>query len=72
MQSAQSPVGYQIAGPYPCQQSFYDNCKKTTANTNTGSTLYIGAPTGTGRLLTFLLYGTNPPAFDCGPPAASP
>jgi hypothetical protein len=65
VQSAQSPVGYQIAGPYPCQQSFYDNCKKTTANTNTGSTLYVGAPTGTSRVLSILLTGMNPNANQC-------
>ena len=64
-QNPKNPVGYQIAGPYPCQKSFFENCKRKTANSKTGSTLYIGAPTGTGRLLTFLLYGRNPPAFQC-------
>jgi len=48
-QSPKDPVGYQIAGPYPCQKSFFENCKKRTANKNTGSTLYVGAPTGTRR-----------------------
>jgi hypothetical protein len=25
-QTPTSPVGYQIVGPYPCQQSFFENC----------------------------------------------
>ena len=67
-QNPQSPVGYQIAGPYPCQQSFFDNCKSTTANSKpppTGSTLYVGAPTGTSRVLSILLTGMNPNANQC-------
>jgi hypothetical protein len=60
-QSPKDPVGYQIIGPYPCQKSFFENCKKKTANSNTGSTLYVGAPTGTGDLLAFLLTGKPPP-----------
>jgi hypothetical protein len=42
-------VGYQIAGPYPCQDSFFQNCKSETANTKTGSMIYVGAPTGSAR-----------------------
>jgi hypothetical protein len=64
-QSRQQPVGYQIVGPYPCQESFFENCKKTTANKKTGSTLYVGAPTGTGDLLTFLLTGNVPTSNKC-------
>ena len=64
-QSPKDPVGYQIAGPYPCQKSFFENCKKRTANKNTGSTLYVGAPTGTGDLLAFLLTGKVPPSNKC-------
>jgi hypothetical protein len=60
-QSPKDPVGYQIAGPYPCQQSFFENCKRKTANNHTGSTLYVGAPTGTGDLLASLLTGKPPP-----------
>ena len=59
-QKPSDPVGYQIIGPYPCQQSFFDNCKKQTANDNTGSTLHVGAPTGTADLLTLLLTGSVP------------
>jgi hypothetical protein len=58
-------VGYQITGPYPCQKSFFENCNSTTANNKTGSTIYVGAPTGTPRLLAFLLTGTNPPVNEC-------
>jgi hypothetical protein len=44
-------LGYQIAGPFPCQKSFYQYCKKATANKLTGSTIYVGAPIGTARFL---------------------
>ena len=67
-QNPKNPVGYQIAGPYPCQQSFFDNCRKRTANSNTGSTLYVGAPTGTPDLVAFLLTGTVPPSNKCSLP----
>ena len=66
-QKRADPVGYQIVGPYPCQQTFFDNCKSTTANSNTGSTLYVGAPTGTADLLTFLLTGSVPKTNMCFP-----
>jgi hypothetical protein len=65
-------VGYQISGPYPCQQSFFANCQKKTANKKTGSTIYVGAPTGTGRLLTRLLYGTSISANRCFPTSSRP
>jgi hypothetical protein len=60
-----SPAGYQIAGPYPCQQAFFRNCKKAVANTDTGALIYVGAPTGAARLLTRRLYGTVPPINEC-------
>lgn len=58
-------AGYQIAGPYPCQQSFFRNCRKAVANTETGSQIYVGAPTGVARLLTRELYGYVPPLNHC-------
>jgi hypothetical protein len=58
-------VGYQIVGPYPCRRSFFRNCKSATANTNTGSKIYVGAPTGTPRLLTRRLYGSVPALNEC-------
>lgn len=58
-------TGYQIVGPYPCQQSFFRNCMKATANTRTGAQIYVGAPTGAGRLLTRELYGYVPPLNHC-------
>ena len=61
-------LGYQIVGPYPCQKSFFANCKRQTANSKTGSTIYVGAPTGTARLLSFLLTGTNPTINECPSP----
>jgi hypothetical protein len=50
-------TGFQIAGPYPCERSFFRNCKKVSANTRTGSTIYVGAPTGVAELLTLRLTG---------------
>jgi hypothetical protein len=65
LQRQTDPVGYQIAGPFPCQQSFFENCSRAVANENTGSTLYVGAPTGTGDLLAFLLTGSVPNSNKC-------
>ena len=62
---ATAKLGYQIAGPYPCQSSFFDYCKSTVANTNTGSTVYVGAPTGTARFLAQMLNGSVPPLHRC-------
>ena len=61
-------VGYQIVGPYPCQESFFDNCFNTVANTTTGSMIAVGAPTGTPRFLTHALDGAVPPLNYCLPP----
>ena len=58
-------TGYQIAGPYPCQQSFFRNCRKAVANTENGSQIYVGAPTGVARFLTRELYGYVPPLNHC-------
>ena len=60
-------VGFQIAGPWPCQQEFFDNCKSPPAGKSTGDTIYVGAPTGTGALLTKLLDGDLPPLHRCEP-----
>jgi hypothetical protein len=67
-QKPKNPVGYQIIGPYPCRQSFFENYKKKTANSRTGSTLYVGAPTSTGDLLAFLFTGMVPPSNKCSLP----
>jgi hypothetical protein len=64
-QTPKQRVGYQIVGPYPCQTSFFQNCKRKTANEKTGSTLYVGAPTGTADLLALLLTGKVPPSNKC-------
>jgi hypothetical protein len=58
-------TGYQIAGPYPCRQSFFRNCDKAVANTRTGAQIYVGAPTGVARALTRELYGYVPPLNEC-------
>jgi hypothetical protein len=36
-----------------------------TANSKTGSTIYVGAPTGTAQALAFLLNGSVPPVNEC-------
>jgi hypothetical protein len=58
---------YQIAGPYPCQQDYFANCSSETANENTGSIIYSGAPAGALRFLTKQLYGWVPPLNQCVP-----
>jgi hypothetical protein len=58
-------VSYQISGPYPCDKKFFKNCSRAVDNNKTGSTIYVGSPTGTPRLITYLLYGTNLPAQSC-------
>jgi hypothetical protein len=60
-------IGYQIAGPYPCQKSFLKNCDSATANTQTGSTIYVGAPVGSVKALSEILYGAGnvPPINRC-------
>ncbi|MDX2166919.1 MAG: hypothetical protein SF182_07650 [Deltaproteobacteria bacterium] len=63
----QSSIGYQFIGPYPCQESYFDYCRRDTANTRTGSHILVGAPTGTPRLLTMELNGSVPPLNHCEP-----
>ena len=60
-------IGYQIAGPYPCQKSYFQNCSSAVANTSTGATIHVGAPTGTAALLTQQLYGQTPTFNQCNP-----
>jgi hypothetical protein len=61
-------VGFQIAGPFPCEETFFKNCKSRSANKDTGSTVYVGAPTGTARFLAQELNGTVPPLNRCPSP----
>jgi hypothetical protein len=60
-------TGYQIAGPYPCEASYFQNCNSETANTDTGATIHVGSPTGVARLLTRRLDGQVPPLHECRP-----
>jgi hypothetical protein len=46
-QNPNNPVGYQVLGPWPCDNKFFKNCSRAFANNDTGSTLHVGAPTGT-------------------------
>jgi hypothetical protein len=57
--------GYQILGPYPCDRSFFRYCKGDTANSKTGSTIYVGAPIGTAQALAVLLNGEVPAVNEC-------
>jgi hypothetical protein len=58
-------LGYQIVGPYPCQKSFFKNCQAPKTSAKTGATIYVGAVTGTPRILTKELYGRVPPLNHC-------
>jgi hypothetical protein len=62
---ATAKLGFQIAGPYPCQASYFENCTSAVANTKTGSTVYVGAPTGSARVLAQMLNGSVPPLNKC-------
>jgi hypothetical protein len=62
---ATAKIGFQIAGPYPCQNAFFRFCNRTAANTSTGSHVYVGAATGTATLLTRKLYGFSPQVNEC-------
>jgi hypothetical protein len=48
--SDQATFGYQIVGPFPCEDSFFENCSNLATNRRTGSTIPVGAPTGDPRL----------------------
>jgi hypothetical protein len=52
-------IGYQIVGPYPCQDSFFNFCTSSKANTDNGSPLYVGAPTGSAKQLSKKLSGKD-------------
>ena len=60
-----STAGYQIMGPYPCDKSFFKYCKGAVANSNTGSTIYVGAPIGAVAGLAAQLNGKVPPLNEC-------
>ncbi len=44
------PFGYQIFGPYPCQNDYFKNCTAVTNELN-GTIIPVGAPTGAARTL---------------------
>ncbi len=64
---ATAKLGYQIAGPYPCQKSFFKNCNRATAGKKNGSQIYVGATTGIARVLAQQLDGSVPPLNQCLP-----
>jgi hypothetical protein len=65
----QPGFGYQIAGPFPCEADFFQNCGRAATNRRTGTTIPVGAPTGVPRILTRLLDGPPvPPLNECPSP----
>jgi hypothetical protein len=60
-------IGYQIVGPFPCQKSYYQNCKRAQTNKKNGAQIYVGATTGIARVLTKELDGSVPPLNECVP-----
>ena len=63
--SAGSAPSYQIMGPYPCDNSFFNYCSSSVATTKTGSTIYVGAPAGAVQGLAAALNGKVPPVNEC-------
>ena len=61
-------IGHQIAGPFPCQPAFFENCRSAKAHTRTGGTIYVGAPTGSTALLSKELTGSVPNFNQCPTP----
>lgn len=61
-------TGFQIIGPYPCDNKFFKYCDSPTATTDNASTQYVGAPTGSARFLTRQLYGSVPQLNECKNP----
>jgi hypothetical protein len=57
--------GYQFVGPYPCQEEILDSCRRESTNKSNGSTIPVGAPTGTPRVLTRMLDGSVPKLNHC-------
>ena len=68
-QTSGSSVGYQIAGPYPCDDSYFRYCNSQTGNSGTGSTVKVGAPPGTARFLALQLNGSVPKLNECRAPS---
>jgi hypothetical protein len=61
--------GYQIAGPFPCEADYFQNCGSAATNRRTGTTIPVGAPTAVPQLLTPLLDGPPvPPLNQCHSP----
>jgi hypothetical protein len=62
--------GYQIPGPFPCEQSIFEQCSsdttndRTGTNANTGTTIPVGAPVGSVRILALMLDGPPLPRLN--------
>ena len=55
-----SSIGIQIAGPYPCNKSYYKKQCEVQSTTKTGTIINVGAATGSASLLSKELDGSVP------------
>jgi hypothetical protein len=58
-------VGFQIAGPYPCDKNFYKKQCEVQSTTLTGTVINVGATTGSASLLSKELDGMLPSLNRC-------
>lgn len=56
--------GYQIAGPYPCEADYFENCSSSKTNKRTGTTIPVGSAAGSALILSVLLNGRPAPDFN--------
>ena len=60
-------IGYQIAGPFPCEEEFFNNCSSEFTNDSLGARIPVGSPTGSAKILALLLDGPSLPKLnECG------
>ena len=66
---AAPPADIKSSGHTPATSPSSNTAKATTANSKTGSTIYVGAPIGTAAGLAVQLNGKAPPLNECSPGA---
>lgn len=60
-----SSIGFQIAGPYPCDKSYYKKQCEVQSTTKTGTIINVGAVTGSASLLSKMLDSSFPNLTRC-------